>query len=89
MNFFISNSKSLNLLTEYISSFSQTLFWLPRKLPLKVHLIVSVNATDLNKVVELTEERGYSAIHMSPLKEPEREEVALVRQSRFCHFSAF
>lgn len=45
-----------------------------------MHLIVSVNATDQNKVVELTEERGYSAIHTSPLKEAEREEVALVRQ---------
>ena len=72
-----------------MSFFSQTLFWLPRKLSRKVHLIVSVNATDLNKVVELTEERGYSVIHTSPLKEAEREEVALVRQSCFCHFSAF
>ncbi|KAM7438388.1 hypothetical protein ABFA07_012101 [Porites harrisoni] len=56
---------------------TKTLFWLPRKLPRAVHLIVSVNASDLNKVTELTEERGYSAIHISPLNAAEREEIAL------------
>lgn len=48
-----------------------------------MHLIVSVNASDLNKVTELTEERGYSAIHISPLNSAEREEIALVRQFGF------
>lgn len=51
-----------------------------------MHLIVSVNASDLNKVTELTEERGYSAIHISPLNSTEREEIALVRQFGFCYF---
>ena len=51
-----------------------------------MHLVVSVNASDLNKVTELTEERGYSAIHISPLNAAEREEIALVRQFGFCYF---
>ena len=51
-----------------------------------MHLIVSVNASDLKKVTELTEERGYSAIHISPLNAAEREEIALVRQFGLCYF---
>ena len=58
---------------------SKTLFWLPRILPPKAHFIVSLNASDDKKLAELTEERGYDTINIAPLKEPEREEIALVR----------
>lgn len=56
----------------------KTLFWLPKMLPPNTHLIVSVAESDVIKVAELTEERDYAAINLSPLKEPEREEIALV-----------
>ena len=51
-----------------------------------MHLVVSVKASDLNKVTELTEERGYSDIHISLLNSAEREEIALVRQFGVCYF---
>ncbi len=60
-------------------SLSQILYWLPKVLPPKAHLIVSVISTEVEKVTELTEERGYTAINIVPLKEKEREEIALVR----------
>jgi len=56
---------------------TKTLFWLPRILPPKAHFIVSLNASDDKKLAELTEERGYDTINIAPLKEPEREEIAL------------
>lgn len=49
-------------------------------LPPKAHLIVSVISTDDPKVTELTEERGYSVVTIMPLKEKEREDIALVRK---------
>jgi len=52
---------------------------LPKVLPLNAHLVVSVISTDDPKVAELTEERGYSVIKIMPLKEKEREDIALVR----------
>jgi len=52
---------------------------LPKVLPPKAHLLVSVISTDGPKVTELTEDRGYSVINMMPLKEKEREDIALVR----------
>lgn len=52
---------------------------MPKVLSPKAHLIVSVISTDVPKVTELTEERGYSVINIVPLKEKEREEIALVR----------
>lgn len=61
----------------YLFSF-KTLFWLPKILPSKVHLIVSVNNSDVKKVAELTEERGYAAIDITPLNEAQKEEIALV-----------
>ncbi|KAJ7337905.1 hypothetical protein OS493_008064 [Desmophyllum pertusum] len=56
---------------------TKTLYWLPRALPPKAHLIVSVISSDVLKMTELTEERGYTAINIAPLKEGEREEIAL------------
>ena len=56
----------------------KTLFWLPKMLPPNTHLIVSVAESDVVKVAELTEERDYAVISLSPLKGPEREEIALV-----------
>ena len=65
------------LLKVFLFSF-KTLFWLPKTLPPKVHLIVSVNSSDATKAAELTAERGYAALNITPLKEAEREEIALV-----------
>lgn len=56
---------------------AKTLYWLPKVLPPKAHLIVSVISTDDPKVTELTEERGYSVVTIMPLKEKEREDIAL------------
>ncbi|KAL9984671.1 hypothetical protein ACROYT_G006994 [Oculina patagonica] len=56
---------------------AKILYWLPKVLPPKAHLIVSVISTEVEKVTELTEERGYTAINIVPLKEKEREEIAL------------
>lgn len=56
---------------------TKTLFWLPKMLPPNTHLIVSVAESDVVKVAELTEERDYAVISLSPLKGPEREEIAL------------
>lgn len=53
---------------------------MPRVLPPKAHLIVSVISSDVQKLTELTDERGYTAIDIVPLKEKEREEIALVRK---------
>ncbi|XP_068711774.1 TPR repeat-containing protein DDB_G0287407-like isoform X2 [Montipora foliosa] len=46
-------------------------------LPPNAHLIVSLTRSDVIKATELTEERAYAVIEVSPLKEPEREEIAL------------
>ena len=69
----------VNLCGTIVCFCSKTLFWLPRILPPKAHFIVSLNASDDKKLAELTEERGYDTINIAPLKEPEREEIALVR----------
>ena len=47
-------------------------------LPPNAHLIVSLTRSDVIKATELTEERAYAVIEVSPLKEQEREEIALV-----------
>lgn len=56
----------------------KTLFWLPKMLPPNTHLIVSVAESDVVKVAELTEERDFAVINLSPLKGPDREELAMV-----------